>query len=381
MSARGKLGRVALALGAAIAPGFVGLALAMMAARGPHAGAWIALVAATIVALAAIAVAIRARRSLGFAAAPSITLVAVFLASHCGSPIPPAPRFDGALPDAHPPEGMTIARIETGIVHRSAAFGFRGGSMFEARDFAMNAVLVRHPKGDVLLDTGLGEDIDTQIQAFPALFRWMTSYERTRSTAAQLEAAGYDRASLHAILLTHAHWDHASGLGELSRWGLADVPVLVPVEERRFIDEGGDVMAVTRSIGGVRWQTFAFEGPPYLGFPSSFDVHGDGAIVAVPTPGHTPGSIIVFVTLPTPGPAGPGGEKGARYAFVGDLVWQLEGITERADRPWLTRRLADADPASVRDHIAHVAALHDAFPELVIVPAHDARAYASLPPL
>lgn len=130
-------------------------------------------------------------------------------------------------------------------------------------------------------------------------------------------------------------------------------------------------MALTRGIGGVRYQTFAFEGPPYFGFGSSFDVHGDGAIVAVPTPGHTPGSIVVFVTLPT----------GARYAFVGDLVWQLEGITERAERPWLTRRLVDADPAAVRDHIARMAALHDAFPELIIVPAHDARAYATIPPL
>jgi len=77
------------------------------------------------------------------------------------------------------------------------------------------------------------------------------------------------------------------------------------------------------------WQVFGFEGRPYLGFPRSHDVHGDGSVVCVPAPGHTPGSIIVFVTPP----------RNVRYALVGDLVWQREGLTRRVERPWLTRVL------------------------------------------
>jgi len=99
--------------------------------------------------------------------------------------------------------------------------------------------------------------------------------------------------------------------------------------------------------------------------------HGDGSIVVVPAPGHTPGSVIVFVALPS----------GRRLALVGDLVWQREGIALREERPWLLRSLADADPAGVRENILRMAALAARMPELEIVPAHDARAFAALPAL
>ena len=71
------------------------------------------------------------------------------------------------------------------------------------------------------------------------------------------------------------------------------------------------------------FQEYAFDQAPYLGFDQSHDLYRDGSIVIVPTPGHTPGSVAIFLTLP----------GGARYAFVGDLVWQLEGLLEREARP------------------------------------------------
>jgi hypothetical protein len=44
----------------------------------------------------------------------------------------------------------------------------------------------------------------------------------------------------------------------------------------------------------------------------------------------------------------------------------------------LPRSLADWNPARVRDHLRHVHALEAAQPELVVVPAHDARALAKI---
>jgi N-acyl homoserine lactone hydrolase len=98
-------------------------------------------------------------------------------------------------------------------------------------------------------------------------------------------------------------------------------------------------------------------------------VFGDGSIVLVPAPGHTPGSIIAFLTLPS----------GSRYALVGDLVWQREGIELPAERPWLSRLLADADPAGVRRWIVLMHQIASNMPDLLIVPAHDARVFERLP--
>lgn len=303
---------------------------------------------------------------LAFSAALLAVLALALLNTLRAAPLPDPAPYDGAMPSAHPPAGVRVLALPTGVTHRSAGFAYRGGSLTDKRDFSMAAALVTHPRGDVLIDAGFGRNIDAHIAKMPALFRLVTSYDRGRSAAEQLERVGYDKKRLRGVLLTHAHWDHVSGLEELS-----GTPVLITGEERRFVDDGGFLTVVARSVGEVAWETYEFEGGPYLGFSASHDLYGDGSIVAVPAPGHTPGSVLVFVT----------DSEGARYAFVGDLVWQREGISEREERPWIQRTFGDDDPAVVRENILRVRALERAFPTLHILPAHDARGYAELPQL
>ncbi len=291
--------------------------------------------------------------------APAIAFASTF----CAAPLPAPPPLTGPLPSASPPAGMEVFHIPTGVTHRSAGFAYRGGSLREARDFAMSGALVRHPRGDVLIDTGFGRNIDAQFQTMPWFFRVSTSYERGTPAVDQLARAGI--AKLRGILLTHAHWDHASGISDFP-----GTPVLVTAEERAFIRDGGWISRVARDGNGT-YEEYAFEGGPYLGFPRSHDLYGDGAIVVVPAPGHTPGSVIVFVTLPS----------SRRYAFVGDLAWQREGITEREERPWLMRRLADLYAREVRTSLLMMNAIMAKYPEIALVPAHDARAFAELPGL
>jgi glyoxylase-like metal-dependent hydrolase (beta-lactamase superfamily II) len=261
---------------------------------------------------------------------------------------------------------MAAFQIPTGTSDSAATFGYRGAAFSDLRHFVMTAVLVKHPRGDLLIDTGLGRQIDRQFELMPAAFRAITKYNGIGTAADQLEAAGYELRSLSGILLTHAHWDHVSGVADFP-----DVPVLLPPAEREFIDTGGPASVIARSISGVDYVPYDFEGGPYLGFPRSHDVYGDGSVVSVPAPGHTPGSVIVFMTLP----------DSRRFAFVGDLVWQREGITEREERPWFSQRLVNENSAEVRDNLLRMSAVAEQFPEIILAPGHDARGFAELPVL
>ena len=274
----------------------------------------------------------------------------------------PAPAL--AVPPAHPPDGMRLSSVPAGRIMSKAAFAYRGGAFGETRDFTMTAVLVQHPRGTLLFDTGFGSDVDAQVAGFPWLMRRTTQYEKGTPVAEQLRAHGIAPANLAGIVLTHAHWDHVSGIPDLP-----GVPVWVNRVERDFIRDGGYASALVRSFGDLPYHVYDFTGAPYLGFDRSEDVFGDGSIVLVPAPGHTPGSIIAFLTLPS----------GKRYALVGDLVWQREGIELPAERPWLSRSLADADPAGVRRWIVLMHQIATTMPDLLIVPAHDARAFERLP--
>jgi len=290
----------------------------------------------------------------------------IFVGSYAASPLPAPQASSDPLPKASPPEGMAIYAIQTGVNHRTAAFAYRGGSPWEKWESVMTAVLVRHPQGDVLIDTGVGRTVASQLKQLPPLFRLATDLEPSQPAADQLDAARYDRKQLRYILLTHAHWDHVSGVPDFP-----GVPVLVTATEHRFINEGGWVTITARSIDSSSLRDYAFDGGPHLGFDHSYDLYGDGSIVMVSTPGHTPGSVVVFVTLPS----------GARYAFVGDLVWQLEGLLEREERAWLVRRSADQDPVALQQSMLRMSAIAMRYPQIKIVPAHDPRGYASIPEL
>lgn len=295
-------------------------------------------------------------------AAGAWTLAGTFAAEDLAVP----EDFALRIPPASPPPGMRLAVIPTGTMESRAAFAFRGGDFGESRTFGMDAVLVQHPQGSFLIDAGFGSAVDEHVRTIPALMRATTRYEKGRTAAEQLRAAGVPPASLEGVILTHAHWDHVSGLADLP-----GVPVWVTRPELDLVQSDAPATALARSLGELPWRVYEFAEREYFGYDRSYDVHGDGAIVIVPAPGHTPGSVIVFVATP----------DGRRYAFVGDTVWQAEGVQRPAERPWLSRRLVDGNAEQVRRRIVELHQRQRALPSLLIVPAHDRRVAATLPPL
>lgn len=267
------------------------------------------------------------------------------------------------LPRARPPAEMSVSVISTGQMYSQQAFSFRGGALDVEQVSAMDALLVQHPKGDFLIDTGFGRDIESHIRTIPLLMQLLAKYDVNVAVADKLDSNEYSFDELAGVLLTHVHWDHVSGIPDLP-----EVPVWVNQEELDFIRDGGEVTALIRSFDDVEYLVYAFDDGPYMGYEKSLDVYRDGSLVLVPLRGHTPGSVGIFINLPS----------GQRLMMVGDLVWAHEGIDLPSERPWVSRRMVDNDPEGVRQAIGHLHQIQKKFPEILMVPAHDRRVFGKL---
>jgi glyoxylase-like metal-dependent hydrolase (beta-lactamase superfamily II) len=162
------------------------------------------------------------------------------------------------------------------------------------------------------------------------------------------------------ILISHSHWDHVSGLEDFPQteaW-LLD-------EESTFINSMQNRELVHQALERVRSRTVELSGGPYENFDKSLDLFDDGSVVLVPLPGHTPGSMGMFVNL----------SSGKRFLFIGDLTWSIEGVQLPAERPWISRKLVDKDEEGVRRSIVKVHHLMNRYPDLIVVPAHDRKAH------
>src|SRR5262245_52075191 len=139
------------------------------------------------------------RKTISIAAAAAVLVpLGLFLHTFSPSPLPKPEPFTGPLPTATPPKEIAVFSVVTGVNHRVAAYGYRGGSLFERRDFSIAGVLVKHPHGDLLIDTGFGRNFREQFRTMPWIFRAVTFYTLWRPAADQLKATGYDQKSLRA---------------------------------------------------------------------------------------------------------------------------------------------------------------------------------------
>lgn len=119
-----------------------------------------------------------------------------------------------------------------------------------------------------------------------------------------------------------------------------------------------------RALKG-RMVPIPFVAEPYANYEARFDVFGDGSVVVVPTFGHTPGSVATFVNV----------SPALRFVHVGDLINLRESIERNVGKSWLMRQLTDEDLARTQAEVAKLVQLHARDPELLILPAHDRRAF------
>lgn len=259
-------------------------------------------------------------------------------------------------PGSLPPLEFSI--IKTGGTTSVSALLFDGGNWFEPRVSTHAAVLVKHPKGAFLFDTGLGGQVNEQFAQLPFWLRPLMAYELNGTAHDQLAS---EKESINEVFISHLHWDHASGIKDFP-----EANVWATREERAAATDPEPGLGYIRAQydgADIKWHDLVFADQPYENFSHSLDYFGDGSVVFVPLPGHTTGSVGMFANL----------RSGKRYFFTSDTTWTLEGFERPADKFWFSSAIVDKDKELTRESIARVRWLMQIYPDLVIVPAHDHR--------
>ncbi len=243
-----------------------------------------------------------------------------------------------------------------------------GGSWFTVRNLVHTAVLIKHPKGDFLWDSGIGKEVKSQIEVLSLFESQVLSIKNVSPAREQLEEYGYPIQKLMAIIPSHMHWDHASGLEDFE-----NTPIWIQAESLLEAREGHPPGFIASQFDrqDLQWHNLKLQNNAFMGFDKSYDIYGDGSAVLVDLTGHTEGHLGLFISL----------ENGKQYFFIGDATWALKGVIENKPRPWIIDTLVGADSNTEKSLkvVNKIHQLKKQKPELYIVPAHDEFQLQQLP--
>jgi glyoxylase-like metal-dependent hydrolase (beta-lactamase superfamily II) len=227
----------------------------------------------------------------------------------------------------------------------------------------LQAFLIRHRDGWVLFDTG----IDPAILSDPGYIRqavgrillpWIFRFHLTDADRIDhvLDAAGVAAGDIQLAVLSHLHFDHVGGIAQIPQ---ADL--LVSEREWSMLSEPHPerewILPEHIKIPSAKWHQIAFAptvDPLFEGFDGIHDVAGDGSMILLPTPGHTPGSLSMLIRR----------EGWDPILLVGDLTYEAD-LLDQDVVPGV------GDREALLTSFAKVRRLEERLPGLAIVASHD----------
>lgn len=221
--------------------------------------------------------------------------------------------------------------------------------------------VIDHPKGVVLFDTGQDPASVAVPGYYPGGFLGVVyrrqaafRFDAGESLAAALAGGGVDRASISTVVISHLHQDHAGNVADF-----VGTRIVVSAAERALLDEKAPEMhgVLASHLGGVEFEGVEFTplaDATLLPFTEGHDLHGDGSLILLPTPGHSVGSMSLLVRRADAPP----------LLLVGDVTYDptllAQGIVPGTGAEALQKQTAE-----------RINALRERMPDLLVLAAHD----------
>ncbi|MCZ7585700.1 MAG: N-acyl homoserine lactonase family protein [Deltaproteobacteria bacterium] len=255
-------------------------------------------------------------------------------------------------------DGLWLINTATAVVEDSH---LHDGGSSDPVSIPILCALIKHGDDYVLVDTGLNHHfafdpknyLGSVVYFFAKRKAEMPQMSQGQDVVAQLTKLGLTPESVGTILLTHPHFDHT---GEIPAF--REARILAGPETRTFVQRafGATRGVMTTDVPLDRLEEVAYERKAFLTFPARFDLYGDGSVVLVPTPGHTPGALSVFVRT-----------AAGDFLLVGDAAYTAQNLEKPVNIGYFEDREKTWD-SLIRFHD-----LHGAAPEITIIPFHDPK--------
>jgi N-acyl homoserine lactone hydrolase len=257
---------------------------------------------------------------------------------------------------------MQIHALRTGTVRVKQSFLFPSSGARRQLDLFLpgpwsdplpiHCWAVEHDGRLLLIDTG-----ETASAHNIAFARFELTPEQELPAA--MAAAGLSLEDVSEVLLTHHHGDHVDGLAHVR------APARINEAELRFAATAFPrvMRRILRQPLPADWppQPLTLDGGPFGAFERSRELSDDGRIVAVDTPGHTPGHISVICV----------DDADRHVMLAGDVTDTLEQLHSRR---------ADAIGPDPKVHVATLETIlaHCARHPTIYLPSHDPDSAARL---
>lgn len=189
--------------------------------------------------------------------------------------------------------GVQLYAMDCGHFDVSDAGVFSDRHVYDGqrRQMIVPCYLIRHPRGDLIWDTGVPEAIADQPNGVTDPPFHVTVPVKLSAQLAQLHLTPSD---IEFLSVSHSHFDHI-GNGNMfahSTW-------IVDADEKAYAfrpQARADAQSFAAYNELEHANTRLIEGD------ADYDVFGDGSVTIIQAPGHTPGHTLLLVRLAHAGP-------------------------------------------------------------------------------